>query len=145
MRIWWRRGDRISGSVRGSNVQGPVAIGKGIRIRQEAGELSTSVSADELAELRDALDGFRADVEATLPTPQRTGALARVDELEEALTAPEPDPTTVGLVLRWFHRHAPTLAGGVVSVLVHPVVGKLVAAAGDAVAAEFEGIVTRND
>jgi hypothetical protein len=41
-------------------------------------------------------------------------------------------------VKNWFGKHLPGLAGTVVGVLVHPVVGKLVEAAGDAAADEFK-------
>jgi hypothetical protein len=40
-------------------------------------------------------------------------------------------------VKRWFVKNLPGLAGAVTSIVVHPIVGKLVEAAGDALAAEF--------
>jgi hypothetical protein len=40
-------------------------------------------------------------------------------------------------IRQWFGAHLPLLAGAVTSVIVHPVVGKLVEAAGDMVAGEF--------
>jgi len=41
----------------------------------------------------------------------------------------------------WFAKHLPGLAGSVVGVVVHPVVGKLVTAAGDAAVAQFEQLL----
>jgi hypothetical protein len=53
------------------------------------------------------------------------------------VTAKEPDLTTVQYVKQWFVKKLPALAGIVTGVLVHPAVGRLVAAAGDFVADEF--------
>ena len=60
-----------------------------------------------------------------------------MEELASAITAEEPDLTTMEYVKRWFGSHLPGLAGAVTGVVVHPVVGKLVEVAGDALAAEF--------
>jgi hypothetical protein len=38
----------------------------------------------------------------------------------------------------WFAKHLPGLAGAVTGVIVHPIVGKLVEAAGETLAAEFK-------
>jgi len=144
MRFWKRVGDRISGSVRGSTVQGPVSIGKHIDVLQKTGgDLSARLSDPEIAEVRNAFADLRSQVEAGAGDKERARALERVDELEEALTAAQPDLTTAELVVGWFRRNVPTLAGGVVGVVVNPIVGKLVASAGDAVAAEFEERVRR--
>jgi hypothetical protein len=63
-----------------------------------------------------------------------------VTELEEALTAEKPDLTTVQYVKRWFARNLPALAGSLTSLLVHPLVGRLVQAGGDALVAEFADV-----
>ena len=76
-------------------------------------------------------------MEVKAPPEKKDAALERVDELEEAITAQEPDLPTMEYVKRWFVRNLPDLAGAVTSVVVHPIVGKLVEAAGDALAAEF--------
>jgi hypothetical protein len=55
----------------------------------------------------------------------------------EAVIAREPDISTMEYVKRWFVRHVPALAGAVTSIFVDPIVGKLVAAGGDALVAEF--------
>jgi len=60
-----------------------------------------------------------------------------VQELEEAVTAEKPDLTTMEYVKQWFVKNLPGLAGAVTGVVVNPIVGKLVEAAGDALAAEF--------
>ena len=74
---------------------------------------------------------------ADVPAAERVAALGRVTELEQATLAGEPDVTTMRTVGRWFRTNLPKLAGSVTGVLVHPIVGKLVGAAGDALVAEL--------
>jgi hypothetical protein len=64
-----------------------------------------------------------------------------IDELEEALVSGKPDPATAGYVKGWFARNVPAIAGGVLSLVVHPVVGKLVEAGGNALADPFAQLV----
>ncbi|MDA2802911.1 hypothetical protein [Nocardiopsis suaedae] len=64
-------------------------------------------------------------------------ARERIDELEEAVTAEEPEVSTMVYVRDWFAKRLPALAGAVTALIVHPFVGRLVEHAGDAVAAEF--------
>lgn len=130
-------GDDIDARVIGP-VQGQVAIGRDIAQQQTVGSMAVEVTPDERAQLQQALADLRAQVAAEA-SPQRTApALERIDELEEAIMASEPDLTTMQYVRGWFAKHLPGLAGSVVGVIVHPVVGKLVAAAGDAAVAQFE-------
>jgi hypothetical protein len=44
-------------------------------------------------------------------------------------------------VLRWFRDNAPQLAGAVVSVVINPLVGKVVEGAGEAIANQFREVV----
>jgi hypothetical protein len=134
------RGDQISANVTGQ-VQGQVAVGKDIKQRQQAGSMSVELSEAELAQLRDAFADLEAQVAAAAPPEKKEAALDRVGELEQAITAEEPDLTTVQYVKQWFAKNLPAVAGTVVGVLVNPVVGKLVQGAGEAVAARFQGIV----
>jgi hypothetical protein len=91
----------------------------------------------ELQELVQTIARLREQVASEAPADQRAAAVAKVDELAEALALPEPDLATMESVRNWFVRRLPALAGGVVSLVVHPIVGRLVGAAGDAAAAEF--------
>lgn len=92
-----------------------------------------------LARLRDeAIAPLRARVAAEAPAAVRDEALAQVTALDEALAAPAPQLGTMSRVREWFARHLPKLAGGVTSVVLHPLAGRLVEAAGDALVAEFE-------
>jgi hypothetical protein len=130
-------GDRISGRIEvGGDLSGQVAIGKRIDQRQVVGR--EPPTAAELAALDDRFRDLERTVAEAAPPEQRDRALDMVAELETAVTAEEPDLTTMEYVRNWFARHLPTAAGVVTSVIVNPVVGKLVAAGGDALVAEFE-------
>lgn len=80
---------------------------------------------------------LKSQVEAEAPADKKAAALERVDELEQAITEKKPDLSTMEYVKNWFGKHIPGLAGAVVSVVVHPIVGKLVEAAGDMLSIDF--------
>jgi hypothetical protein len=46
-------------------------------------------------------------------------------------------------VLNWFKRNIPKLAGAVTSVILHPIVGQIVEAAGDIAAERFRALFGR--
>ena len=123
--------------ITGSDVSGQVAVGEGITQVGDIGAAHPEVTEAELAELRQTLADLKAQVAAEAPPERRSAALERVDELEEAITAEEPDLATMEYVKRWFVKHLPGLAGAVAGVFVDPVVGKLVEMAGEAAAGEF--------
>jgi hypothetical protein len=129
-------GDTISARITG-DVSGQVAVGKRIAQQQTSG--ATDVSADELAQLRQAFADLRAEIAAQAPPERQAAAVERVGELEQALLADEPDMTTIAYVGRWFRANLPGLAGAVTGIVLHPVVGTIVGAAGQAIAAEFRG------
>jgi plasmid stabilization system protein ParE len=131
-----KAGDVIRATISG-DVSGQVAVGKGITQTQTIGAAPPEVTEADLAELRQVLVGLKAKVAAEAPPDKKVAALERVAELEEAVTAKEPDLPTMEYVKGWFAKNLPGLAGAVTSVVVHPIVGKLVEAAGDALAAEF--------
>jgi hypothetical protein len=117
----------------GNVANSQVAVGVDI-VQQRAAEPPTDAERHELVQL---LTRLRAQVEAEAPPEQRQAAVAKVEELAEALAQPEPDLATMESVRNWFVRRLPALAGGVATLVVHPIVGKLVGAAGDALATEF--------
>jgi len=131
-----KSGDVIRATISG-DVSGQVAVGKGITQTQTIGAAQPQVTEADWAELRQALADLKAKVAAEASPEKKDAALERVNELEEAITAEEPDLTTMEYVKRWFVKHLPGLAGAVTGVVVHPIVGKLVEAAGDALVAEF--------
>ena len=120
------------------DIQGQVAIGNHNRQMQIRHEASAPASPDELAEWQARMNYLRTQVEIQAPPEKKSAALERMDELEEAVTGQEPDLSTMEYVKRWFIKNLPSLAGSVASLIVHPVVGKLVETGGEALAAEFQ-------
>ncbi|MFX1355007.1 MAG: hypothetical protein ACFFGP_13700, partial [Promethearchaeota archaeon] len=131
-----KSGDVIRATISG-DVSGQVAVGKDIEQIQTIGEAQPPVTEAELAELRQALADLKAKVVAEAPPETVEAAVERVEELEKAVTAEEPDLTTMEYVRNWFVKNLPALGGTVTSIVVHPIVGRLVQAAGDAVVGEF--------
>jgi len=129
-------GDTISAQITGG-VSGQVAVGKGIAQQQAIG--TADLTADELAQLRQAFAGLRAHVAAHAPPERQAAAVERIEELEQACLSDEPDTTTIAYIARWFKTKLPELAGAVTGIVVHPTVGKIVGAAGGAIAAELGG------
>jgi len=126
--------------ITGSDVSGQVAVGEGITQVQTVGVGRPEVTEADLAELRRLLADLKARVAAGAPPDKRDAALERVDELEEAITAEEPDLTTMEYVRGWFARHLPGLAGAVTGAVAHPIVGRLVEAAGQEIHANFPAL-----
>jgi hypothetical protein len=125
--------DNINSSVGGS-VQGQYAVGKNITQTQVTGG---ALTAEEQTQVASLFADLRALVGAQAPPELRAGAEERVGELEEAVTAETPDVTTIEYVKRWFARNLPKIAGSVTALLVHPLVGRLVEAGGDALVGEL--------
>ncbi|GAA4406379.1 hypothetical protein GCM10023168_21130 [Fodinibacter luteus] len=125
-------------SVRGtvSNVSGgQVAIGGTVS------QTSTTVSSQgpseaELASLFQQFATLRGEVLADPDTPD--AAAEKLDELEAAITAEKPELSTMEYVRDWFVKYAPKFAGAVTALVVNPVVGALVGAAGETLATEFK-------
>lgn len=113
---------------------GQIAIGNDISQQMTRGEPPTD---EEVAELREQFRHLQRRVADEAPPEAREEAQAKVAELESAVVADEPDLTTMEYVRNWFMKRLPSLAGAVTGVIVNPVVGKLVGAAGDALVAEF--------
>jgi len=126
-----RQGDAISGTVTGAGI-GPIAIGTNIEQHQALGDAAVAaVTEAEREQVRLAFAQLRERVAAQAPEEQRAAAVERVAELEQEVFAEQPDLTTIQYVTRWFRRNLPTLAGSVTSLVVHPLVGRLVQVAGD--------------
>jgi hypothetical protein len=92
------------------------------------------MSPDDVAALKSVFDDLRGAVASDVPPEHQQEALAEVGELEKALVAKQPDPGRVRKALQWFRAHAPQLVGTVASVVINPLVGKVVEGAGEAVA-----------
>jgi hypothetical protein len=124
----------ITGGVSGQFAQGDGNVQS--QVHGAAGE----VSEDDLAEVRRLLDELRARIEAEAPPEKKAEAAEQVKELEEAIQSKDPAdvPDRLGGVKSWFKRNLPALAGAVVSVVINPIVGKVVEAAGTGLAAEIQ-------
>ena len=113
-------GRNISQSYVRTQTQGPVAV-----------------TEADLDELRNAVESVKAQIVAEVPPDKQAAALERVDELQAAVVADEPDLTTLQYVRKWFGKNLPKLAGSITGLIIHPVVGKIVEAAGDLAARQF--------
>lgn len=120
------------------NVGGQVAVGNDIT--QNIGQFNRTepVTDAELADLRALIAGLRAQVAANTPPEFRESALERIDELAEAVTAEQPELGTARYVLGWFRKKVPALAGAVHDLVLNPLVSRIVGAAGDVAAADFQ-------
>jgi hypothetical protein len=124
----------ISPTISG-DVSGQVAVGN--NIHQSRSENHQTVTTGEVQELQALLAQLKSKVEVEAPADKKAAALERVDELQQAIAEKKPDLSTMEYVKNWFGKHIPGLAGAVVSIVVHPIVGKLVEAAGDMLAVDF--------
>ena len=129
-----KSGDTISANIGNVSDRSQVAVGKGITQIQEYGPPPT---AEDIAQLQQMFADLKAKIEQEVEPDEKENALQRVDELKEAVTAKEPDITTMEYVKNWFGKHVPAVASSVVDLIVNPVVGKFVAAGGKALAATF--------
>ena len=74
-----------------------------------------------------------------LADPETPDAAAeKLDELQAAVTAEKPELSTMEYVRDWFVKYAPKFAGAVTALVVNPIVGALVGAAGETLATEFK-------
>lgn len=122
----------------GGGVHGQIAVGNGIVQNLERYNRGGPVTDADRADLRGLLDALRVQVAAEAPSEQRAGALERVDELTDALTTEEPEIGTVRYVLGWFRKKVPALTASIRDLVLNPLVSRIVGAAGDVAAADFE-------
>jgi hypothetical protein len=119
----------------GGDVNGQLAAGE--NITQISTKTTPAVTQAQVEEFRQLLTALRAKIEVDVLPDKKEAALERVGELEHAITEKKPDLSTLEYVRNWFVKNLPGLAGTVTSVVVHPIVGKLVEAGGDALVGEF--------
>ena len=120
------------------DVSGQVAIGRSIKQTQSITNTTSHVRQEDIATLRLLFKDVKSQIGEKVPTEQREKALEKVTELEGAITSEKPDLTTMEYVKNWFGKNFPQLAGAVTGLIVHPIVGKLVEAAGETLAHEFK-------
>jgi aminoglycoside phosphotransferase (APT) family kinase protein len=124
---------RITGDV-----SGQIAAGEHISQSQSVGGRLAGLTEEDRKALSDLLAQLRQQVAAEAPTDKAEPALEKVSELEQAITAEKPDVDTMRRVKDWFAKNVPQLAGAVTGLVINPIVGKLVEAAGEAIAGEFK-------
>lgn len=99
-------------------------------------ETKERVTEADLVVVQEIFADLKDLVKSQVSSDLQDSAVERVEELEEAVTSPEPDLTTMEYVKKWFGRNLPKLSGAVTSVLVNPIVGKVVEAGGEIAAEE---------
>ena len=120
----------------GNVTQSQIVMGDYNTVAQKVG-----LTPQETAELRSVFGDLRTIGAEQAQPEQRDEALAQAEELERAVVAEQPDPGRIRKVLGWFRDNAPQLAGAVVSVVINPLVGKVVEGAGQAIADQFREVV----
>lgn len=129
-------GDTINANISGNIVDSHLAIGHNIA-QQSNSSPQPTVTAAELTLLHQEILQLKAQIELQALPEQKAPALERVAELEAAVITEKPDLSTMEYVRNWFVKNIPTLAGKVTGVVVNPIVGKLVEAAGETLAEDF--------
>ncbi len=124
------RGDTFDVNI-GGDVSGQIAVGRGITQKQ----VRTVLTPEFLAEIRTAVSEVRSRVEEQAPPELVAEANAQLDQLSQAISEEEPSPeelpSRMERVRNWFIEHLPSMAGTVSSLVIHPIVGRLVEVAGD--------------
>lgn len=127
-------GDNISAQI-GDNAQ-QVAVGKNINQQQQIGS-SVEVTQADLEKVSELFADLKQKIAAEAPPEKKEAAIERVNEMEEEIVSQNPDVSTMEYVRGWFGKNLPGLLGAVTSVVVNPIVGKVVEAAGGLAAEEI--------
>lgn len=120
------------------NNTGQIAVGGDINQNIEQFNRTEPVTDAEIADLQALIADLRLQVQANTSPECREGALERIDELAEAMTAEQPELGTARYVLDWFRKKVPAMAGAVRTLILNPLVSRIVGAAGDVAAADFQ-------
>ncbi len=121
----------------GNVTQGQVAVGEDITQSQTVVNTSAPPTAEELKELTAEFAKLKAQVERDAPPDVRDEAVRQTEALQQATIAEKPDVSVMASAKKWFLDHAPGLLGAVTSVVINPIVGKIVDSAGQAIANEY--------
>lgn len=117
-------GDIIQATIGSNNSN--VVVGKDNRQVVSSG--SGEISEADLQQLRSLFDDLKQQIIAQAPPDKKDAALERVDELQQEITSKKPELSTFDYVRNWFSKNLPGLLGGVTSLIVNPLVGKVVEA-----------------
>ncbi len=135
------RGDKFETHI--GTVSGPVHTGQG-DLLVDHWDAAHGVSQAEIAHLRGLFENLRAQAAAEAPTELEEEAQAQVDALEKAVISDEPDVNAMKRVRDWFVEQLPSAAGAVTSLLVNPILGKLVETTGELAADELKRLLGVN-
>ncbi len=128
-------GDYIEARI-GDNAS-QVAVGKGI-IQKQGTEKETEVTQADLDQIRQLFADLKQQIAVQAPPDKKDAAIERVGEMEAEIANQKPSLTTMEYVRDWFAKNAPTLLGSVTGLIVNPLVGKVVQAAGDIAVSELK-------
>jgi hypothetical protein len=132
-------GDMIQATI-GSHAS-QVAVGKDIH--QQQVNSSGAVTEADLKQFQALFEELKQQISSQAPPDKKDAALERVDELKQELASPKPQLSTLEYVRNWFGKNLPGLLGGVTSLIINPIVGKVVEAASglaaDALRKQFGG------
>jgi hypothetical protein len=120
-------GDYIVANI-GANAH-QVAVGKDIHQVEQIGS-GNQISPQDLQEVQQLFAGLKQHIAQNAPADKKDAALERVGELQEEVTSRKPSASTFEYLGSWFVKNVPSLAGAVTSVVINPIVGKVVEAAG---------------
>lgn len=134
-----KKAQKDTGSInvdfQGSNT-GAFVVGSGNTVTSTVTQ--GQAAAPDLSELERLLAALREEIAREAPPAQKPEALSRVAELEKAVKKPTPaNLSTMEYVGNWFKENLPKMAGSVSTLVLSPVVRKLVETAGSAVSQEF--------
>jgi hypothetical protein len=120
-------GDYIVANI-GANAH-QVAVGKEIHQAQQIGS-GNQISPEDLQQVQQLFASLKEHIAQNAPADKKDAALERVGELQQEVTSPKPSPSTFEYLGSWFVKNVPSVAGAVASVVLNPIVGKVVEAAG---------------
>ncbi len=103
-----------------------VAVGKNNRQTQTT--ISAKVSEADLRQVASLFDDLKKQIEQEAPPDKKAAAIERVEELKQEVTSPKPQVVTMEYVKNWFTKNLPSLLGGVTSIMINPIVGKVIEA-----------------
>jgi hypothetical protein len=122
----------------GGNVSGQVAAGRTVHQVQHLAVGSGGLDDGERAQLAELIAVLEREVAEKSPPQLRAEAEEEAEAVRDAVTKDQPDLGRLEFAVRWFVRHLPDVMGAVTSIVISPVLGKLVQAGGDLLVNEFK-------
>jgi len=155
-----RESDQRSPSISiGGDVSGPVTVGdsnivvgsvsEGASVEVSSTKVNQIFTAnqrsalkkvgtkEEVESLEEGFQELNREVEEQAPSELQPEAKEQTGQLITALTNEAPDVSAMEKVKTWFVDNLPSLLGTLTGILTHPIVGKLVEAAGEFTLSQF--------